>query len=228
MANPRNYRSSIPIKAIEAVEDHFENGDKKSAYFILDGEKAGFRQWSDSGELEFEFAMKHGVKHGREYCFSQNGHPYEVTPYRNGRIHGTGTQWSHEGKVVIQYKLINGIGLDLWCGNENHTLTEERYCPRDDEVGYLRNWNDDEKTIWQEYYFFNGKGYHGIWREWNGAGRMRRGFPHYYVNNERVTKRLYLQASKTDRTLPPYEPKEDQPQRKLPKEYLAQRRPKRR
>ena len=143
----RNYKILIPTSATQLVNDTFENGAKKSAYFILDGDKVGFRQWSESGELEFEYAMKHDIKHGREYCFSENGQPYEVTPYRNGRIHGTGTQWSHDAKLVITYKLINGTGLDLWCGNENGTLSEEHYCPRDDEVGYHRNWNDDEKTI---------------------------------------------------------------------------------
>ena len=224
---PRNYRSSIPTSATEVVEETFGCGAKKSAFFFLRGEKVGNRSWSESGELEFEYGIKNGEKHGREYCFCENGQPYEMTPYRNGRIHGTGKQWSAEGKVVITYKLINGTGLDLWCGNEKYTLSEEHYCPRDDEAGYRREWNDDEKTINTEYYFVNGKGYHGIWREWNKKGKLRRGFPQYYVNDGRVTKRQYLKACEKDGMLSRYRPEEDRPYRKLPPEYVVQRKKKR-
>jgi len=173
--------------------------------------------------LEHEYGIRNEVKHGKEYCFHSDGQPYEVTPYRNGRIHGTGKQWAADGSVLITYTLNNGVGLDLWCSNDNDTLSEEHYWPEDNELGYDRDWNSDEKTIWSEYYFVNGKGYHGIKREWNQKGKLRRGFPQYYVNDKRVTKRQYLKACEKDVTLPPYRAEEDQPHRILPREYLAQR-----
>jgi len=222
---PRNYRSSIPKSAAEVVEESFDSGAKKSAFFIQKGKKVGYRQWNDIGELEFEYGIRDGKKHGREYGFFENGQPYEVTPYRNGMIHGTGKQWSNEGKVVITYKLINGTGLDLWCDHENLKLTEEHYRPKDREIGYHRDWNDDEKSVWKEYYFFNG--YHGIWREWSKTGKLRRGYPHYYVNDSRVTKTQYRNACTHDGMLPPYLKEEDEPFRELPPEYLAQRKKKR-
>jgi antitoxin component YwqK of YwqJK toxin-antitoxin module len=224
---PRNYRSSIPTSAAEVIEASFDCGAKKSASYFLSGKKVGYRQWNERGELEFEYGIKDGKKHGREYCFFENGQPYEVTPYCNGRIHGTGKQWSDEGKVVITYKLINGTGLDLWCGHQNDSLSEEHYYPKDGESGYHRLWHYDEKYIRQEYHFSDGRGYHGIWREWNEKGKMRRGFPQYYVNDRRVTKRQYLKASEMDESLPPYRPAEDRPYRKLPPEYLAQRKKRR-
>ena len=220
---PRNYRSSIPKSATGVVEETFDCGAKKSAFFLLTGNKVGYRMWNESGELEFEYGMRNGKKHGREYNFFENGQPHEVTPYRNGTIHGTGKQWSIDGKVVITYNLINGTGLDLWCGHEKDTLSEEHYWPKDGELGYHRDWNEDEKAVHIEYYFFYGKGYHGIWREWNTDGKLRRGFPQYWVNDGRVTKRQYLKASEMDGTLPPYRPEENRPIRKLPPEYLAQR-----
>ena len=220
---PRNYRSSIPKSAIEVVEKTFDCGAKKSAFFFLNGDKVGYRLWNESGKLEFEYGMRDGKKHGREYCFFEDGQPYEVTPYNNGRIHGTGKQWSDDGEVVITYKLINGTGLDLWCGHPNDTLSEEHYYPKKGELGYHREWHYDEKTIWQEYYFSPGEGYHGIWREWNKKGKLRRGFPQYYVNNSRVTKRQYLKAFEMNGALPPYRPEEDRPFRKLPPEYFAQK-----
>lgn len=225
---PRNYQSSIPTSATEIVEDAFDGGAKKSAFFFLGGEKVGFRQWSESGELEVEYGMRNGTKHGRWYRFYENGQPEEVIPYRNGRRHGTGKQWLPDGQLLITYKLVNGTGLDLWCGHENDTLAEECYWPKEGELGYHREWNDDETSIWQEYHYYTEKGYHGIWREWNKQGILRRGFPKYYVDDNRVTKQQYLKASLIDRTLPPYRPEEDRAYRELPREYLAQRKKKRR
>ena len=48
-----------------------------------------------------------------------------------------------------------------------------------------------------------------------------RGFPQFYVNGERLTKRQYLSAGESDHSIPPYVPEQDQPYRTLPKEYLA-------
>jgi antitoxin component YwqK of YwqJK toxin-antitoxin module len=217
----RNYRSSIPRAAKEVIEVTFENGIKKSAFFFLQRKKVGYREWDEDGKLEFEYEMRNGKKHGREYCF-WSGQPSEVTPYRNGLIHGTGTQWADDGTVLITYRLINGTGLDLWCDNQTGTLSEELYWPKNGELGYRRNWNDDETTVNTEY-FFNGKGYHGVWRKWYSEGKLRRGFPHYYVNGKRVTKRQYFKASEKDGTLPRYSPEDNQPSRKLPSEYMSQR-----
>jgi antitoxin component YwqK of YwqJK toxin-antitoxin module len=217
----KNYRTSIPTGAIEVVEKHFEGGAKDSAFFFLGGEKVGFRMWNENGVLEFEYGIKNGLKHGREYCF-QDGRPYEVTPYRNGTIHGVGKQWWADGELQITYKLINGTGVDLWCDDKG-ALSEEHYYPKHAELGYYRDWTGDDKTICEEYYFFPGKGYHGVWRRWNKSGRMRRGFPQFYVNDKRVTKRHYQDACTNDDDLPTCRPEEDEPYRALPPEYTAQR-----
>ena len=112
--------------------------------------------------------------------------------------------------------------MKSYCDTEDGTLAEEHYCPGEGEVGRTRMWNSDEKTVWQEC-FFSGNGYHGVWREWNPRGRLRRGFPRSYANDRRVTKRQYLKACANDPTLRPYRPEEDDPHRQLPAEYLAQR-----
>jgi hypothetical protein len=100
-------------------------------------------------------------------------------------------------------------------------FAEEHYWPSEGKLGYKRQWNSDEKTVWQEYFY--ALGYHGLWREWNARGRLFRVFPRYYVNDVQVTRRQYLKACQSDPTLPPYRPEEDDPQRPLPAEYLAQR-----
>jgi hypothetical protein len=187
------------------------------------GEKVGFRQWDEEGQLEFECAMRGGVRHGHEYRFYPNGGLLEKTTYREGRMHGSGRQWSEDGRLLVTWELVDGTGLDLWCDTLTGTLAEEHYWPREGELGYERQWNRDEKTIWQEYFYRLGKGYHGVWRQWNASGRPRRGFPRYHVNDRQVTKRQYLKAGERDPTLPPYRPEEDDPHRQLPAAYLAQK-----
>ena len=65
---------------------------------------------------------------------------------------------------------------------------------------------------------------HGIQRKWNWKTRkLRRGYPQFYLYGEKVAKRQYIQACKTDSSLPPYLSKDDAPSRRLPAEFLAQR-----
>ncbi len=218
----RAYRTAIPSHATEVVESRHPDGTRETASYFLGGEKVGLREWFEDGQLFFEYAMRNGVKHGPEYRFHENGVLMEKMGYRNGVLHGTGTQWSEDGRLLVTWKLVNSTGLDLWCDEVGH-LAEEHYRPRPGELGYHREWNGDEKTVWQEYFYVLGKGYHGVWREWNEQGRIRRGFPRFFVNDQRVTKRQYLRASEADPVLPPYRPEDDDPHRDLPTRYLAQR-----
>ena len=221
--NSRDYRSSIPPNATPRVEERFDNGRMKSAFYYLDGEKVGYRAWDETGELDLEYGMKNGKKHGREYNFLPAGCLLEVTPYRNGRLHGVGKQWDEDGTVLITYKLNHGAGLDLWCGNCNDTLAEEQYWPKKGELGYRRNWNDDESTIFEEYFFLSGKGYHGIWRKWGPRGGLKRGYPRFYVADNRVSLARYKKECLVDAILPKYRKADDRPFRKLPSQYVLQR-----
>jgi hypothetical protein len=220
------YRSWISADANEVVEERHPTGEKKSASYFLGGDKVGFRMWDEQGRLDFEKALRAGIRHGNEYWFYNNGQLQEVTPYRDGRIHGTGRQWSEDGRLLVTYRVVRGVGLDLWCG-DGDALAEEHYWPKEGELGYHRGWKCDDRTLWKEYFFVLGKGYHGIWREWNKQGRPRRGFPQYYVADRKVTKRQYLRACLSDPSLPPYRAMDDEPVRELPAAYVAQRKKRR-
>jgi hypothetical protein len=222
----RAYKTSIPAHAVEVIEEYHPNTAKKSASYFMGGEKVGYREWDENGHLEFEAGMRDGVRHGNEYRFYENGQLLEKETYRDGVRHGIGRQWSEDGHLLVTWKLVNGAGLDLWCCTVTGTLAEEHYWPRKEELGYTRQWNGDEKTVWQEY-FSSDLGYHGIWREWNEWGRLRRGFPRYYLNDQKVTKRQYLKACESDPTLPPHRAEDDDSHRQLPVEYLAQKRERR-
>ena len=105
------------------------------------------------------------------YFFYSNGQPAEVQPYRNGIMHGVGTQWAEDGRVLVSWTLVNGVGFDIWCDNTTEKLSEEAYWPREGEVGYSRQWNGDDKTIWDEYYFRKRSGYSEV-----GKGTIERRF----------------------------------------------------
>jgi hypothetical protein len=215
------YSSSIPADAREVVEYYHANGTKKAASYFVGPEKVGFREWYEDGRLDFEYALRRGVKHGNWYSFYPNGQLEELQPYCDGHLHGTGKQWAEDGQLLVTWKLDHTTGLDLWCDHLTGTLAEEHYWPRVGELGYKRQWNADEETVWEEYHYCLG--YHGIWREWNARGRLRRGFPRFYVNNVKVTKRQYLRACEAVLTLLPYRPQDDSPQRELPLEYVRQK-----
>jgi MORN repeat variant len=125
----RVYRTWIPADAKEVIGDRYLTGARMSASYFLGGEKVGFRTWYEDGGLEFENAFRDGVRHGNEYSFYPNGQLLEVTPYRDNRIHGTCRQWSEDGRLLVNCRVVRNTGLDLWCGT-NDRLSEERYWPK--------------------------------------------------------------------------------------------------
>ena len=96
----------------------------------------------------------------------------------------------------------HGTGLDLWYQKAD-VLSEERQY-RDGALHGFERWYwgfDRGNAVWSEGHFKEGEK-HGIFREWNVKGGLSRGFPQYFVNGERVTKRRYLTACKRDTSLP--------------------------
>lgn len=223
--NRRRYRCPIPANSKLIVKERYEDGAKKWGYFYLKGAKVGCRHWDEDGTIELEWGFQNGIKHGNELRFHHNGNLMSVEPYRNGKIHGVGKQWSDDGRLLITYTLRNQIGMDLWCEDDG-SLAESHYWPNREEVGYGRFWSEDQKTIFMEDIYARGKGASLIRRHWNNAGKLSRGFPQFFIGGKKVTKRQYLRTCKTDDAMPTYRPQDDNPDRKLPAEFLAQRRSK--
>jgi hypothetical protein len=220
--NRRAYRTSIPADAAEVVEERHPDGATKRACYLVGGQVVGYRQWDEEGWLEFECPLRDGARHGREYRFYPNGQPLDEDRYCDGRLHGLCRQWAEDGALLVTSRMANGCGLSLWCDTGTGALAEETYFPREGERGYKRSWNGDEQTVRAEEVWEPGPG--SLRREWNARGRLRRGFPRFFVRGQEVRKRQYLQACQGDLTLPPYRPEDDDPHRQLPVAYLAQRR----
>jgi hypothetical protein len=120
--------------------------------------------------------------------------------------------------------MVCGTGIDLWRQQRDDGsiyLSEARYLKDGVLHGYEWWMNEDQRTVHGEMHY-NGRGFHGIWREWNNQGRLRRGFPQYYVNHQKVTKKRYLKACETDPTLPPFRSEDNDPAREFPPEIAKE------
>jgi antitoxin component YwqK of YwqJK toxin-antitoxin module len=201
----------IPENAIEQIETSWDSGGKKSAYYYDRGEKVGYLYWDEDGQLAMEYGIENDQMHGSFQTWHDNGRLEHDTAYIEGKEHGISTQFDRDGHAIGTYEMIHGTGIDLWYSDRN-ILAEERHYKDGHRDGYERWWCGDNQTIYLESHFKAGIAY-GIFRSWNAAGRLQRGFPAYFVDGEKVTKRSYLKACDRDESLPKYLANEDFPQR---------------
>jgi antitoxin component YwqK of YwqJK toxin-antitoxin module len=220
----KHYRSSIPKAALERVTATFVTGPQKyKVECILNGKVVGIRRFHETGELEYECPLKNGLAHGIEYRSDVPGELLSAEPYSNGLPHGTARQWSKDGKLIGSYTMRHGTGIDLWwCESfENGLpyLSEALYVKDGKRHGFDWWLNEDQKSVWMERHFRSGQ-MHGIERSWNWQGRLKRGYPRYWVNDVRTTKRQYLRACANDPTLPHFRETDNRPQRRFPSEVI--------
>ena len=219
----KRYKSSIPEGAVERIVATHPDGRKREAEYLVDGQSVGMRFWDEEGYLWREYGLKNGIKHGLEYAWCDvflDG----VEPYVDGKMHGLCKQWGFDGKLLGTYRMKHGTGIDLW-RDEDGKLIEACYW----KDGVFDSWswkiNEDQRSVWLEEHVLAGVGMHGIERWWNDHDRLKRGYPRYWVRNERVTKRQYVRATKSDPTLPPFRPEDNLPARTFPPEIAKHLKP---
>jgi hypothetical protein len=222
----KHYRSSIPKAARERVVATFITSPQKyMTRCTLNGKLVGVRYFHETGELSDERPLKNGVRHGIQYRSDIPGKLLSAEPYFNGLPHGIAKQWSDDGKLIGTYTMKHGTGIDLWWGDN-----PEDGVPRLYEARYLKDgkWHgfewwlnhEHQESLWQECHYWNDQR-HGIERSWNSGDRLRRGYPRYWVHDQRVTKRQYLGAGAKDPTLPSFREKDNRPQRRFPPEVAV-------
>lgn len=216
-------RLVIPENAVEEIAGYWESGAKQSAYYKVAAHPVAYRWWSEEGVLLIEHGLHGDQRHGPYRDWHDNGVLSSESFYIEGKEHGAAKQYDPEGNLIGTYEMHHGTGADLWYDSPG-VLSEERYYQDGMRHGFERWWNFDNATVWQEQHFREGVE-HGIAREWNHAGRIRRGFPQYYVNGKRVTKRQYLMASERDPSLPIFREAENRPARALPSELMSRSAP---
>jgi len=217
----QHYRSSIPKSARErVVARHPEAGKRKTAEYRLNRALVGTRNFHSTGELLLEYPMRDGLLHGVVYRCDDPGKVTSAEPWSNGLPHGTARQYSRDGSLLGTYRMKRGTGLDLWWNDIDPRaprLSEARYLVDGKWHGFEWWLLDNQKGVREERHFADGQ-LHGIEREWNGSGRLRRGFPRYWVRGERVTKRQYVQACAADPALPRFRVADNHPRRTFPPE----------
>jgi hypothetical protein len=220
----KHYRSSIPSSAQEQMLRTRPRGQEgHRAEYFLNGEVVGMRQFDASDQLQFERPLRNGVTHGTVYSIDQGVVTF-AEPYRNGLAHGVAKQWSIDGELIGSYTMKHGTGLDLWRCQTNLAggrvyLAEARQMKDGNWHGFEWWLTQDEKTLHSEHHFWENS-QHGIERHWNSEGRLRRGFPRYWVNNRQVSRRQYVRACTTDLNLPPFRESDNLPKRKVPPAVL--------
>lgn len=226
----KHYRSSIPKAAQERIVSTYQStGSQQKVECVLDGEVVGVRWYIEEGSMGSETPLKNGLAHGIMYYFDDipDG-VLKVTfaePYRNGLAHGIAKQWSEDGKLIGTYTMKHGTGIDLW-RHQNfspgaaYALNEARYIKNGKWHGFEWWLEENQVSIHQEAHFWEDL-QHGIRREWNSKGKLKRGYPQYWIKNERVSKRQYLRAQNADPNLPPFREIDNLPERNFPPEVQA-------
>jgi antitoxin component YwqK of YwqJK toxin-antitoxin module len=201
----------VPKRAEEVIVETHEDGSRKAAEYYLGGQKIASLYWWPNGNLDMEFYYRNGLYHGPQRSWHDNGQLMWETSYVDGKEHGTARQWGRGGNLLGTYSMRYGTGIDLWW-DEEEWLAEETSFVEGRPDGLERRWAR-EGLLWSERYWKDGQ-LHGISREWNCAGRLRRGYPQYHVNGVKVNKARYSKATLTDPTLIRFDVKDDQPRRR--------------
>ena len=221
MKHDRRYKSSIPGNALEQVFENTDDGRLVDCF--LNRKLVGRRQYDENGYLCQEIPLKDGQRHGVVYRWSFDGTLESAEPYNEGLAHGVAKQWSPSGKLMGSYKMKHGTGIDLWwhsidgTGEAPFYLSEVHYMRHGTSHGYTWWLNEDQTSVHIERHFLDGV-QHGIFREWNEQGRICRGFPQYFVNGTKLSKRQYIRASILDESLPRFCENGNDPSRVFPTE----------
>ncbi|HEY9843844.1 MAG TPA: hypothetical protein V6D23_25465 [Candidatus Obscuribacterales bacterium] len=216
-----HYHSSTPPRAREEITRRFADGRPAQANYYLAEEWVGERSFDDAGRLEEERVYRQGRPHGWQYFFhADSEHLMSAEPYANGLPHGTAYQWAEDCRLIGCYQMVHGTGTDLWWGSANTTSAIQLSEVHPLVAGSLHGiqwWLGEDGEPYEETYWKMGSR-HGIERCWNGDGGLRRGYPRYYIDDLRVTKRQYLRACASNPELPPFRAQDNQPRRQLPPE----------
>jgi antitoxin component YwqK of YwqJK toxin-antitoxin module len=186
--------------------------------YVVDDRVIARVYWHENGSLDHEFHFDaEGRMHGTERECFEDGTTKYLAVWRHGRQHGLQQQWNQRGEQLVSQRFVDGTGLDIWYDGKR--VSETREYVAGDRHGYERWWTNATE-VWSEAHFAHGLE-HGIDRQWNERGRLRRGYPRYWIAGKRVTRAAYVKAAASDRTLPAVRVKDDQPRRPRAKRERA-------
>ncbi|HLF00527.1 MAG TPA: hypothetical protein VI547_01030, partial [Anaerolineales bacterium] len=190
--------------------------------YLVRGRIVGIRRYKSDGVLVSEQPLKDGFYHGTVYRWGFSGTLILSRPYVAGKQHGKVWQWSDDGSLLGTYTMNHGTGIEIhWTQGGADSMLPRLVRPmRDGKLHGYEWWIDENEILSGELHWVDGQ-WHGIDRCWNAKGRLKRGFPKYYIHGQRVAKRQYTKACISDPTLPKFNPADNTPKRKFPPEVRA-------
>src|SRR5258708_2816526 len=209
------YKSLIPDNAVEQIVARFPDGKKERAEYLVNGIVIGHRRFYESGEMMIEMSQKKGLKHGTEYWWDESGHLDEAYAYEDGLEHGIHKQFSVDGQIIGTYTMERGTGIDLWWGCVREGVRYKKDGKRHGFEWWL--WGDPQGSVSDELHHGHSDK-HVIQRSWRYEGKLRRGYPRYFIHGVQVNKAKYIRACASDQTLPPFRIEDNDPHRSFPPE----------
>jgi len=138
-----------------------------------------------NGKLRAEISYKQGVPHGYQRVWHENGILASENYFNYGAPEGVGRQWDKDGNLLFSYKIRNGTGIQkVWYANQG---------------------------FWAEISWVNGK-MTGRQRTYSIDDGAIMGDT-FWIENEEVSKKNYIEACKTDPNLPRYAKECDKPKK---------------
>ena len=218
---PPRYVTDIPTRATpHEMSPYRREGHAiylRTVEYRLGPRVVGKRAYDAEGRIMQEIPFRDGHAHGRVYEFYDSGAVSCLEWYAQGLQHGTCYQWDDDGRLLGKYVLSHGTGLDVWRHrhvNGRVYASEIRTFKRGHLHGF--EWWLHGRRLSSETHFVDDKK-HGIERSWDIKGGLDKTYPRYWLRDERVSKRQYLAAARTDSSLPPFLERDNKPKRGLPK-----------
>lgn len=135
------------------------------------------RTYFDNGQIRSERPYVNGKVHGVFRLWHENGVLCREVPQVEGVFHGLVREWGRDGRLKQE------------CNFEHGSTVSRTYYP-DGQLSSELPVRDDSYP-------------HGIQRLWSPTGELL--LEHFYTRRGRVSKKRYIEACKTDPTLPPYD-----------------------
>jgi antitoxin component YwqK of YwqJK toxin-antitoxin module len=209
----------IPTEAIAKVDQTYRNGRPMWIHYFIGEHLVGQRFVARDGSILKEYAYYDGEIQDEYARFGGAVRLSSAIPYEDGIKHGTAYQWAHDGRLMGTFTMERGTGTDLWWQElmDGEILLTEAWEEADGLCHGHEWWFHYclPSELWIEKKWFKGNR-HGIEREWNTEGKVKRGWPKYWVHDQQVDKRKYLRAAAKDPTLPAFRAEDNLPYRDFP------------
>src|SRR6185503_16775913 len=112
------------------------------------------RTFYRNGQLREEAPLQKGRRHGPARSWHKNGVLAFEEPYEDGQLHGLCRQWDEKGKLLGEYRMDHGTGIQrVWF--ENGVLQWEQSFVNGLATGPCRMWLQDGSVGLEEWLIEN-------------------------------------------------------------------------